>query len=121
MRGTVLGTPNREPQECSRNIVGAYLPWSLYSIIFLRAIFLGFPCLGFPSYCALLDEIRGPVAILAVAGSTVTTTTCTVLNLNPEPSTLNPPAEALNPNPKQVFNCVAIKEFTLTYHLGETL
>ena len=33
--GTVLGTPNREPQEYSRNIMGIYLPGSSYSIIFL--------------------------------------------------------------------------------------
>ena len=34
-KGTLLGTPIREPQESSRNIVGIYLPGSLYSIIFL--------------------------------------------------------------------------------------
>ena len=34
-KGTLLGTPNREPQEYSRNIIGRYLPGSLYSIIFL--------------------------------------------------------------------------------------
>ena len=32
---TLLGTPNREPQEYSRYIIGIYLPGSLYSIIFL--------------------------------------------------------------------------------------
>ena len=31
----LLGTPNREPQEYSRNVIGIYLPESLYSIIFL--------------------------------------------------------------------------------------
>ena len=34
-KGTLLGTPNREPQEYSRCIIGIYLPGSLYSIIFL--------------------------------------------------------------------------------------
>ena len=34
-KGTLLGTPNREPQEYSKHIVGIYLPGSLYSIIFL--------------------------------------------------------------------------------------
>ena len=34
-RGTLLGTPNWEPQEYSRYIIGIYLPLSLYSIIFL--------------------------------------------------------------------------------------
>ena len=37
-RGTLLGTPNREPQEYSRNIRGIYLPGSLYSIVFLLYI-----------------------------------------------------------------------------------
>ena len=35
VQGTLLGTPIREPQEYSRNIIGMYLPGSLYSIIFL--------------------------------------------------------------------------------------
>ena len=35
IKGTLLGTPNREPQEYSRYIIGIYLPGSLYSIIFL--------------------------------------------------------------------------------------
>ena len=30
-----MGTPNREPQEYSRYIIGIYLPGSLYSITFL--------------------------------------------------------------------------------------
>ena len=34
-KGTLLGTPNREPQEYSRYILGIYLPGSSYSIIFL--------------------------------------------------------------------------------------
>ena len=34
-KGTLMGTPNREPQEYSRNIIGIYLPVSLYSIVFL--------------------------------------------------------------------------------------
>ena len=43
---TLLGTQNREPQEYSWNIIGIYLPGSLYSVIFLYV--LGVPCLGFP-------------------------------------------------------------------------
>ena len=35
LKGTLLGVPNREPQEYSTNIIGIYLPGSLYSIIFL--------------------------------------------------------------------------------------
>ena len=35
VKGTLLGTPKREPQEYSRYIIGIYLPGSLYSIIFL--------------------------------------------------------------------------------------
>ena len=34
-KGTLLGTPNWEPQEYSRYIIGIYLPGSLYTIIFL--------------------------------------------------------------------------------------
>ena len=34
-KGSLLGTPSREPQEYSRSIVGIYLRGSLYSIIFL--------------------------------------------------------------------------------------
>ena len=34
-KGTLLGTPNWEPQEYSRYIIGIYLPGSLYSIVFL--------------------------------------------------------------------------------------
>ena len=32
---TLMGTSNRQPQEYSRNIIGIYLPGSLYTIIFL--------------------------------------------------------------------------------------
>ena len=35
IEGTLLGTPNREPQEYSRNITGRYLQGSSYSVIFL--------------------------------------------------------------------------------------
>ena len=34
-KGTLLGTPNREHQEYSRNIIGIYLPGYLYSVMFL--------------------------------------------------------------------------------------
>ena len=40
-KGTLLGTPNRRPQEYSRNKVEICLPGSLDSIMFL--LFLGFP------------------------------------------------------------------------------
>ena len=35
IKGTLLGTPNREPQEYSRYIIGIYLLGSLYSIVYL--------------------------------------------------------------------------------------
>ena len=35
VKGIILGTPKREPQEYGRNIIGIYLPGSLYSMIFL--------------------------------------------------------------------------------------
>ena len=35
LKGTLLGTPNRGPQEYGRNVIGTYLPGSLYSTIFL--------------------------------------------------------------------------------------
>ena len=41
-----LETPNREPQEYSRNIIGICLPGSVYSMICL--LYSGVPCLGFP-------------------------------------------------------------------------
>ena len=34
-KGTLLGTPNRELQEYSRNIIGIYPPGSLYSLLVL--------------------------------------------------------------------------------------
>ena len=44
-KGTLMGTPNREAQEYSRNIIGVYLPKSSNSIMFLLSI-LGVSCLG---------------------------------------------------------------------------
>ena len=38
----IVGTPNREPQEYSRNIIGIYLSGSFYSY-YTPTIFLGFP------------------------------------------------------------------------------
>ena len=35
LKRTLMGTPNREPQEYSGNIIAIYLPGSVYSIIFL--------------------------------------------------------------------------------------
>ena len=45
IKGALLGTPNSELQEYSRNILGIYLPGSFYSILFysIPTIFLGFP------------------------------------------------------------------------------
>ena len=42
-----MGTPNREPQEYSRNIIGIYLPQGPYIPLYSYYI-LGVPCLGFP-------------------------------------------------------------------------
>ena len=45
-KGTVLGTPNREPQESSRNVIGIYLPsifLLLYSYYILGVLYLGLP------------------------------------------------------------------------------
>ena len=66
-KGTLLGTPNREPQEYSRNIRGMYLPGSLYSIIFL--LYSWGSLFGVPSKVPLgdirclrrvsLDKLRG--------------------------------------------------------------
>ena len=44
-KGTLLGTPNREPQEYSRNIMEYKDPGRYIPIIYLL---LGVPCLGFP-------------------------------------------------------------------------
>ena len=52
VKGTLLGTPNREPQEHSRYIIGIYLPGSLYSIIFL--LYSGGSLFGVPSRVPLM-------------------------------------------------------------------
>ena len=52
-KGTLLGTPNREPQEYSRYIIGMYLPGSLYSIIFL--LYSWGSLFGVPSRVPLID------------------------------------------------------------------
>ena len=60
-KGTLLGTPNREPQEYSRYIIGIYLPGSLCSIIFLLyswGSLFGVPYLGFPVE-SLYSPVRG--------------------------------------------------------------
>ena len=44
--GTLLGTPNWEPQEYTR--IGIYLPESLYSILFYSHYILGVLFLWFP-------------------------------------------------------------------------
>ena len=45
IKGALMGTPNREPQEYSRNIIGIYLSGSFYSY-YTPTIFLGFPVWG---------------------------------------------------------------------------
>ena len=55
-KGTLLGTPNREPQEYSRYILGIYLPGSLYSIIFLLNSWGSL--FGVPSRVPLIKENR---------------------------------------------------------------
>ena len=52
-KGILLGTPNREPQEYSRYIIGIYLPGSLYSIIFLP--YSWGSLFGFPSRVPLYE------------------------------------------------------------------
>ena len=66
-KGTLLGTPNREPQEYSRYIIGIYLPGSLYSIIFL--LYSWGSLFGVPSRVPLHKEnvggaIRDHMAVL---------------------------------------------------------
>ena len=46
IKGSRLGTPNREPQEYGRNMIGTQLPGSLYSKLYPYCI-LGVPYLGF--------------------------------------------------------------------------
>ena len=48
--GTLLGTPNREPQEYSRYIIGIYLPGSLYIPLYSCRI------LGVPSTVSLYRD-----------------------------------------------------------------
>ena len=47
-KGTLLGTPNGEPQEYSRNIMeykdpGGYIPITVYTYYILGVPYLGFP------------------------------------------------------------------------------
>ena len=49
MQGVKSEPQNREPHEYSRNNIGIYLPWSLYSQG-LPSIFLGVPASGVPFY-----------------------------------------------------------------------
>ena len=46
-----LGTPNREPQESSRDIVAIFLPRSLYYILSYSYHILGVPCLRLQYPC----------------------------------------------------------------------
>ena len=57
-KGTLLGTPNREPQEDSRNIIGIYLPGSLCFIIFL--LYSWGSLFGVPSKVPLNTKPKGP-------------------------------------------------------------
>ena len=62
----IVGTPNREPQEYSRNIIGIYLSGSFDSRLYTHYI-LGVPCLGFP----LSRFAFGPTPLLLLTrGST---------------------------------------------------
>ena len=61
-----MGTPNREPQEYSRNIMGIYLLESLHSIIFL--LYSWGSLFGVPSKVPLLDRPK--------AGGTLEMTHC---------------------------------------------
>ena len=56
-KGTLLGTPNREPQEYSKNIIGICLPGSLHSTIFLLYSW-GF-LFGVPSEVPVYDAFLG--------------------------------------------------------------
>ena len=47
IKGTLLGTPNREPREYSRNIMEYQDPGRYIRVIFLHYV-LGVPCLGIP-------------------------------------------------------------------------
>ena len=49
-KGTLMGTPNREPQEDSRNIMEHKDPGNYIPTIFLLYSYyiLGVPCLEFP-------------------------------------------------------------------------
>ena len=55
-----MGTPNREPQEYSRYIIGIYLPEALYSIIFL--LFSWASLFGVPSRVPLLRLVKEGLA-----------------------------------------------------------
>ena len=60
-KGTLMGTPNREPPEYSRNIIGIYLPGSLYSVKFLLyswGSLFGVP-IGVPLYSRGAIEVSG--------------------------------------------------------------
>ena len=46
-KGTLLGTPNREPQEYSRNIIGIYLPGSPFLLYSWGSLF-GVPIIAPP-------------------------------------------------------------------------
>ena len=55
-----MGTPNREPQEYSRNIT-EYKDPGRYSIFLLHSYYiLGVPCLGIPIKVPLLSETLLP-------------------------------------------------------------
>ena len=64
--GTLLGTPNREPQEYSRYIIGIYLPGSLYSIIFL--LYSWGSLFGVPSRVPLAQGCQGSLNLCDYRG-----------------------------------------------------
>ena len=48
-----MGTPNEDPPECSRNMIVIYLS----GLVFLPALFLGFPVWGpLPTLAVLRDS-----------------------------------------------------------------
>ena len=68
LKGTLLGTPNREPQENSRYIIGIYLPGSLYSIIFL--LYSRGSLFGVPSRVPLLLKLCQVLSISSIPRGT---------------------------------------------------
>ena len=86
-KGTLLGTPNREPQEYSKHIIGIYLPGSSYSIIFL--LYSWGSLFGVPSRVPLPGNIWGYIGVYPVLGYTYLEVQCTYNLLGNCSSNLN--------------------------------